>query len=244
MDTFRDRLLWAMQRAGISTQALANALGASYQAIRKAENGLTKSFSAINNEKAARILKVSARWLATGEGDSLAHDREDDDTSFLPIHFKPILAWEHPEDLPEGEFIFIPLMDIRLSAGHGAEQDIDINFSCDRPLAFRADWIRQMHLSPAKLISMFADGDSMEPRIQHGDALVVDTAQKHIIDGKVYALYYDGGERVKRLFKSPGGGLLIKSDNKDYPDIQVSAGETGFVRIIGRVVHIAGEGGL
>ena len=243
MDTFRDRLLWAMRRAGISTQALADALGASYQAIRKAENGLTKSFSAQNNEKAADILKISAKWLATGEGDRLAGGANDS-TSFSPKHFKPILAWEHPEDLPDGEFIFIPLMDIRLSAGHGAEQDIDINFSCDRPLAFRADWIRQMHLSPAKLISMFADGDSMEPRIQHGDALVVDTAQKHIMDGKVYALYYDGGERVKRLFKSPGGGLLIKSDNKDYPDIQVSAGEMEFIRIIGRVVHIAGEGGL
>lgn len=73
---------------------------------------------------------------------------------------------------------------------------------------------------------------------------MVDTSQTTVIDGKVYALWYDGGERVKRLYRLPGGGLKIKSDNDTYPAIELSADTVELVRIIGRVVHVAGEGGL
>lgn len=84
----------------------------------------------------------------------------------------------------------------------------------------------------------------MEERIQHGDALVVDTSQTDVMDGKVYALWYDGGERVKRLYRLPGGVLRIQSDNPKHPTIEVPASEMEHVRIIGRVVHVSGEGGL
>lgn len=156
---------------------------------------------------------------------------------------QPILAWEHPEDLPEGEFVLIPRLGVHLSAGHGCEQ-VEIELLEKQPQAFRADWIRKKHLQPQKLASMTADGDSMEERIQHGDALVVDTSQTDVMDGKVYALWYDGGERVKRLYRLPGGVLRIQSDNPKHPTIEVPASEMEHVRIIGRVVHVSGEGGL
>ena len=84
----------------------------------------------------------------------------------------------------------------------------------------------------------------MEPRIQDGDALEVDTSQQQIIDGRVYTIYYEGGARVKRLFNSPGGSLLLRSDSSNYPDIHVQPSDVSYVRIIGRVVHITGNGGL
>ena len=84
----------------------------------------------------------------------------------------------------------------------------------------------------------------MEPRIQDGDALVVDQAQTQVVDGGVFALWYEGGERVKRLYRLPGGRLRITSDNPSYGPIELSAEETELVRIIGRVVHVAGQGGL
>lgn len=247
MSTFQNRLQQAMRSAGVSTQALADAMGTSYQAIRKAEHGQSKSFSAANNEKAARFLNVTSKWLATGEGPM----RAGDDTPGVPpaqpggirIKARPILAWETPEDLPEGEFVFVPLLDVRLSAGHGAEQ-VEIYSDETRPLAFRADWIRQMRLKPGRLLAMWAKGDSMEPRIQNGDALVVDQAQTQVADGGVFALWYEGGERVKRLYRLPGGRLRITSDNPSYGPIELSADEVEHVRIIGRVVHVAGQGGL
>ena len=155
----------------------------------------------------------------------------------------PILSWEHESDLPEGEFVFIPRLSIDLSAGTGKDQ-VEINFVEKQPQAFRADWIRKEHLKPKKLAAMYASGRSMEPSIWDGDSLVVDTSQTEVIDGKVYALWYDGGERVKRLFRLPGGGLRIQSDNPEFPPIILEPGNLAVVRVIGRVVHRAGKGGL
>lgn len=195
----------------------------------------------MRKETARRIeecAKKPSGWMDTDHQDP-THGTANAPTPSM----QPILAWEHPEDLPEGEFVLIPRLGVHLSAGHGCEQ-VEIELLEKQPQAFRADWIRKKHLQPKKLASMTADGDSMEERIQHGDALVVDTSQTDVMDGKVYALWYDGGERVKRLYRLPGGVLRIQSDNPKHPTIEVPASEMEHVRIIGRVVHVSGEGGL
>lgn len=156
---------------------------------------------------------------------------------------EPILAWEHPDDLPEGEFVMVPRLDVHLSAGGGRDQ-VEIDLVKDNPQAFRAEWIRLMRLKPAKLAAMRASGESMEPTIHDGDSLLVDTSQTTVVDNKVYALWYDGGERVKRLFRLPGGGLRIVSDNPKHPTLEVGSEHPEHVRIIGRVVHRSGTGGL
>lgn len=154
-----------------------------------------------------------------------------------------ILAWEHPDDLPEGEFVMVPRLDVHLSAGGGSEQ-VAIDLVKDNPQAFRAEWIREQRLKPAKLAAMRASGESMEPAIHDGDSLLVDTSQTTVQDSRIYALWYDGGERVKRLFRLPGGGLRIQSDNPRFPPMDLGPDYAGHVRIIGRVVHRSGTGGL
>jgi transcriptional regulator with XRE-family HTH domain len=74
----------------------------------------------------------------------------------------PILAWEHPDDLPDGDFVMVPRLDVHLSAGGGREQ-VEIDLVKDNPQAFRSEWIREMRLKPNKLAAMRAAGDSMEP---------------------------------------------------------------------------------
>lgn len=157
---------------------------------------------------------------------------------------RPIKTWEHPEELPAGEFALVRRLDVKLSAGNGHE-DIDVTISEDLlPQAFRADWIRKMGLKPNRLASVTADGDSMEPSIHDGDALVINLDETAVIDGKVYWIWYDGGARVKRLYRLPGGGLRIKSDNAAYSPIDLTSDQAQHVRVIGRVRHKAGEGGL
>lgn len=159
------------------------------------------------------------------------------------VGMRPILTWEHEDDLPEGEFALIRRFGVELSAGNGHES-IEIIMDEKQPQAFRADWIRRKGLKPVHLACMTADGPSMESRIQDGDALVVDTSQTEVVDGKVYGLWYDGGERVKRLHRLPGGGLRINSDNPEFAPIDLLPTQLEHVHIIGRVVHVAGEGGL
>jgi len=69
MVAYKDRLREAMNDAGVKTQALADALGVSYQACRKVLIGETNSFTAANNSRAAEFLGVSPSWLADGTGE-------------------------------------------------------------------------------------------------------------------------------------------------------------------------------
>lgn len=163
----------------------------------------------------------------------------------LPAGLTPIAVWEHPDALPEGEFIKVPRLNVHLSAGHGNGEQLEIDLERADPQIFRAEWVRKERLKPGALSSMYARGNSMEPRIYDGDALLVDTSQTTILDGRVYAIWYAGELRVKRLYKRPDGGLLIHSDNeRDYPRFDAPPEQMEHIRIIGRVVHIQGTGGL
>ncbi len=54
-----------------STQAIADHLGVSYQAVKKVLIGASKFFTLPNHYKVSDFLGVNPRWLATGEGDRL-----------------------------------------------------------------------------------------------------------------------------------------------------------------------------
>jgi phage repressor protein C with HTH and peptisase S24 domain len=243
----KDRLATALSDAKktgrIRNQSeLAERVGIRRASISAWFTGDTKTLEGTNLAKAAEALGVDPHWLATGE-----HKVQEPGQSY---GMEPILAWQHDEDLPPGDYIKIPRLEVTLAAGQGDEQrnlglDMQLTFLKSETLAFRADWIRRMRLKPSKLASMKVSGDSMEERLYDGDAVVVDTSQIEVIDGRIYALWYDGGERVKRLYRLPGGGLMIRSDNEGkYPPITLSAEQAESVRVIGRVVHVSGEGGL
>lgn len=69
MVEYKDRLQRAMNLRGVGKQELADAIGISYQAVRKAVLGLSGAFNAENNAKAAAHLRVSPDWLAANIGD-------------------------------------------------------------------------------------------------------------------------------------------------------------------------------
>lgn len=69
MVDYSERLRLALKQSGLTVQMLADGLEISYQAAKKAVDGKTKAFTASNNQRAAKLLGVSAEWLATGDGD-------------------------------------------------------------------------------------------------------------------------------------------------------------------------------
>lgn len=68
MVEYGERLEAAMKARSVTTQQLADKLGISYQAVKKVLDGKSAAFTAPNNVYAARFLKISSDWLATGEG--------------------------------------------------------------------------------------------------------------------------------------------------------------------------------
>jgi len=180
------------------------------------------------------------RKIADALGEKLSYFVEEQPPGGYVVEGEPIIEWNNPEDLPEGQYVFVPRYEARVSAGNGHVMYEVLEK--EQPQAFRTDWIKRRGLKSAGLMSVYAKGDSMEDRIHDGDSLLIDRAQKTIIDGKIYAIQYAGEVRVKRLYKLPDGGLLVHSDNKEkYPQITVSPVDLEHIEIIGRVVHISGE---
>lgn len=126
----------------------------------------------------------------------------------------------------------VPLYkDIRLSAGNGFSDDIeDYN---GYKLRFSKSTLRRHGISPDDVVCVCADGDSMEPVYPDGATLGINTADKVIKDGKIYAVNHGGLFRTKILQKLPDNKIRIKSYNSEaYPDEEADADE---MNIIGRV---------
>ena len=190
----------------------------------------------------AKALRVRLEWLQTG-----ADPKEDvvESRGFFvsanpsPQIGTPIIEWEKPEDLPEGEFVIVPRFDIHVACGNG--HVVYEEMPMEQGAAFRSDWVKREGLYLRNLATVRATGDSMEPSIYPGDALLVDRAQTQVQDGRVFLLRFGYEVRVKRLFKRADGGLRIVSDNGGkYPEEVVTAAEMEHIEIIGRVVHKSG----
>jgi len=156
------------------------------------------------------------------------------------VSARPILAWEREEELGD-EYVLIPRLDVKFSAGNGK-----IVWHVDekgQKQAFRRAWCQRLGINPEHAATIVNEGQSMESRIQDGDSLVVDYKATRIIDGKVYALAYRSELYVKRLFKMPSGGLIVRSDNPDkarFPDINLTPEDMEFVEIVAQVKGVSG----
>jgi phage repressor protein C with HTH and peptisase S24 domain len=83
-------------------------------------------------------------------------------------------------------------------------------------LKFRASSLRKKGLRPGRLEVYYGKGDSMEPRIRDGDAVLVDKSDTRIVDDRIYFIRHEQHYFVKRL-QVHGDMVFIVSDNRDDP---------------------------
>jgi phage repressor protein C with HTH and peptisase S24 domain len=233
MQTWRERVKARMKEINITQDDLTSILGVKTR-------GAVGHYLSGRNDPSPDQLTALARKLGMSLDELLlGSDEQEQGPQTIPIGI-PILEWNDPADLPEGAYVFVPRYDVHVSAGNG--HTVEAEPLHERPQAFRSEWVKRKRLQHNGLMCVYAKGDSMEPRINDGDSLLVDRNQKTVTDGRVYVLRFGDEVRVKRLFKRPDGGLIIRSDNTaSYPDIVVTAEEMQHVEIIGRVVHVSGE---
>jgi phage repressor protein C with HTH and peptisase S24 domain len=172
--------------------------------------------------KVANILKVHPAWLETGKGQR---------DSKKPIE---VIDLQDNPDYPT-----IRRVTLKLSAGQtGFAIEFDIE---DRtPISFSKEWFDRNNYRPDKLIATKVHGQSMEPGLYEDDTVVINTAETKPIDGKVFAVNYEGELLIKRLVRDMGM-WWITSDNPDqrrYPRKEC-AGESCI--ILGRIVHKQSE---
>ncbi|KPJ75894.1 MAG: transcriptional regulator [Deltaproteobacteria bacterium SG8_13] len=141
-----------------------------------------------------------------------------------------------PPQIEEEEFKHIPKVKARLSAGGGS---FEIGSEIEGYYAFRNEWLR-VKGSPERMVLMDIFGNSMEPELKDGDAVLIDESQKDIIAGAIFAVGVEDTILVKRIEKHPSK-LVLRSDNKDYAPIFLEGPECESVRIIGKVIWAGRE---
>ncbi|MEX0753232.1 MAG: helix-turn-helix transcriptional regulator, partial [Xanthobacteraceae bacterium] len=128
-------------------------------------------------------------------------------------------------------FELVKRLEVRASGGGALARSEE----SEEPVAFRADWLRRLGVSPRNARTMFAHGDSMEPTIGDGDLLLVDQSIDHIVDHGIYIVVYQGMVLVKRVQMRRDGTLVLKSDNPRYDEEVVPHSEAHDIHVAGRV---------
>jgi len=98
------------------------------------------------------------------------------------------------------------------------------------------EWIRSERLSKQDLKAIIVRGESMEPALYDGDVIVVNTADKALVDGTVYAVNYEGEVVVKRMVRD-GGMWWLTSDNSDQRKYHRKSCKGAECILIGKVVR-------
>lgn len=130
-----------------------------------------------------------------------------------------------------GAFVAVPMYEARLSADGGLE-----SCASAKRYAFRAEWLVALcgHNNPQNLGLMRVSGDTMEPHIKDGDAVLLDFAQTACRPGQVYAVAVEGMVYLKRVDTMPGK-IILQAVNAE--PLEVSPDDKS-IWIVGRCVWL------
>jgi len=141
----------------------------------------------------------------------------------------PLAANDSFEPVPE-------LADVRLAAGDGIENHTEDETGV---IQFRKSFLRSVGADGGKALVVYAKGDSMEPIIRDGAALLIvpnsDLTIRDLAAGGVYAINYDGKMIVKTVARDKlTQRWVARSFNSAYADIALENGHP--IRVLGQVV--------
>lgn len=195
----------------------------------------------------AEAAGVSSGWLASGQGPKLLKDvqRGENEKPQPPFLVSPIADETRqvcivdasgkvasPQDNPDPEqFDYVPMVETQLSAGGGC---FVLSENIEGYYAFRKSWLNRVASSVKSLVLMRVQGRSMDPTIQDGDTVMIDTGRQAVKEGLLYALRFDSTVMIKRLSFRPGGRIQVISDNRqEYDPFEADRGD---LHVIGQII--------
>ena len=206
----------------------------------------------INGKKIAetrRVRKMSQSQLAEKAGTSQTHisniERGEDAPSLKLLEKisdalgVPPRFFMNDSDMGiinSSQLVMVPLIspEVRLSAGNGNGY-IDVIWDEIEKYPVFDGQLAALYSSNG-LLSMYVEGDSMEPQIHDGD-VVVFNHDINWVSGNIYVVCLDGRLLVKGLiYDGDNKPPILRSSNKEYDDIIVR--EEQFFMIYGRVLKI------
>jgi phage repressor protein C with HTH and peptisase S24 domain len=183
--------------------------------------------------KAQSIIGCNANWIETGLG-PMSGGFSQPNTALALINSAPVaINLENNPDYPA-----IRRVRFKLSAG-ASGFGVDFMDEDAAPIVFLRSWYESRKLTPGKLFAVRVINGSMEPGMNDGDTVVVNTGFVEPKDGICFAVNYEGELVIKRLVRDEGAWWL-SSDNPDqrrYPRKRMT--EDCF--LLGQIVHKQSE---
>lgn len=229
MSTLGKRIAQKREQSGLSQSELARRLGLSPQAIQKWESEVSVPRGRRLDEIAG-ALSTSVGFLVTGEAAADAQRKIESNATMIGS----IDVWDDDTPLDDDE-VYVPfLKEVELSAGSGKTV---VEQSHRQKLRFGKLTLRRQGVQPSEAVCVTVSGNSMEPVLPDKSTVGVDQGSTSVVDGKMYAIDHDGQLRVKTLYRLPGGGIRMRSFNRDeHPDEEYTAQE-----MADRNIHIKGK---
>ncbi|WP_156680050.1 XRE family transcriptional regulator [Sphingomonas profundi] len=211
-----ERVLERLSAAGMSQAELARRIGLAQPTI----NNLIR-----RNKVGTKHLHRIARELGTTP-EYLTGETDDPAEGALPVPTADLVA-------EQVGAIMVPMLDLRFGMGGG--NVVDAHSIIDR-IPFPRDWLlSRIEGKPEQVMIITGEGDSMEPTIRSGDALLVDQAQRTVRQqDQIWAIGLHDVGMVKRLRRRKGGYEII-SDN---PAVPADRADDGEMEVVGRVIWI------
>ena len=231
MKTLGERVKEERKKRRWSQADLGAKVGVSQAAISEIERDVPKSSGLVI--PIAKAFKFYVSYLTDGKENI---SKQIADKSDIII----IGGERHGQVADPKEYVMIPRYDVRGSCGEGIDvNEVTIVDGMPMPVA----WLRAQNLPEAHLLAVIeASGDSMQPTIEDGQTLIVNTVDIEPKSTKIYLICIDGKLFIKRLIYTPNGWIM-RSDNpnkNNYPDFELNPDKFDQLDIQGRIVWKSG----
>lgn len=226
------RVKQAREALNLTQEDLGKLVGMSQAAIGALEKRDSKYTRKLFELSGA--LKTTPEYLLTGSNKSTQSGKSESERSTEGEWLGPLDAWDSDTPLHDDE-VELPLFrEVEMAAGGGSTQVIENHGA---KLRFAKSTLRRAGIDPANAGCAVVKGNSMDRIIPDGTTIGVDKGSVTVRDGEIYAIDHDGMLRVKYLYRVPGGGLKLASENEaEHPAETYSAAEVqDSIRIIGRI---------
>lgn len=200
--TYQERLAEAMRDAGYDVAKLARELGLSYQAVKKVADGRSRSFSAQNNDVAARVLGVLPSWLASGTGPKRSV------VSDLTVEYG-VFGKTSPELEPAGEprkARPVPVVGTARLGTNGYYDELQYP-------AGHGDGTIDSYSPDGQAYALRVKGDSMHPAIRNGSFIVAEPSRACVPGEYVVLVLRAGQKMVKELVIERTDEIVVESVN-------------------------------
>lgn len=262
--TVGERIKEVRLARGMTQEELAKAVGTVKQTIYKYENGVVTNIPLNRLEDIASKLEVSAAFLMGWENNI---GETDVGLAVWEIARKHGTRWENVEDIMDGrpthdclnpeimrairselqaaDLIEPPAPEKK--AGRGVKIPVLGTVAAGIPIEAVEDILDYEEIEPelaatGEFFALQIKGDSMEPRMQSGDVVIV-RQQPDVESGDVAVVLINGDEAtVKKLLKQ-SGGIVLQAFNPAYDPMFFSPQdiEEKPVRVIGKVIELRGK---